>query len=182
MRWLLWCFCLLAESYETINHWPLMILHPATSTHSYSVTDCSGGWSTSDHSNLSWTNVARPWFLLRTDPASEKLESLTFLQFCSGSPVGRWWKPCSYRLAAQWRRSFCSQPLGVQLEYVGSWVFDSISASVPRPEKGVFLLISVTVIGGRSTPELCFLPGRLRWKLLSKERYGNSLSGCGSNT
>ena len=23
MRWLLWCFCLLAESYETINHWPL---------------------------------------------------------------------------------------------------------------------------------------------------------------
>ena len=21
MRWLLWCFCLLAESYETINHW-----------------------------------------------------------------------------------------------------------------------------------------------------------------
>jgi len=22
MRWLLWCFCLLAESYETINHWP----------------------------------------------------------------------------------------------------------------------------------------------------------------
>ena len=26
MRWLLWCFCLLAESYETINHWPLNIL------------------------------------------------------------------------------------------------------------------------------------------------------------
>jgi len=25
MRWLLWCFCLLAESYETINHWPLML-------------------------------------------------------------------------------------------------------------------------------------------------------------
>ena len=25
MRWLLWCFCLLAESYETINHWPLRI-------------------------------------------------------------------------------------------------------------------------------------------------------------
>jgi len=23
MRWLLWCFCLLVESYETINHWPL---------------------------------------------------------------------------------------------------------------------------------------------------------------
>jgi len=25
MRWLLWCFCLLVESYETINHWPLTI-------------------------------------------------------------------------------------------------------------------------------------------------------------
>jgi len=25
MRWLLWCFCLLAESYETINHWPLSL-------------------------------------------------------------------------------------------------------------------------------------------------------------
>ena len=25
MRWLLWCFCLLAESYETINHWPLTL-------------------------------------------------------------------------------------------------------------------------------------------------------------
>ena len=24
MRWLLWCFCLLAESYETINHYPCM--------------------------------------------------------------------------------------------------------------------------------------------------------------
>jgi len=23
MRWHLWCFCLLAKSYETINHWPL---------------------------------------------------------------------------------------------------------------------------------------------------------------
>ena len=37
------------------------------------MSDCSGDWSTSDHSNRSWTNVARPWFLLRTDPASEKL-------------------------------------------------------------------------------------------------------------
>ena len=27
------------------------------------------------------------------------------LQLCNGSPAGRWWKPCSYRLAAQWRRS-----------------------------------------------------------------------------
>jgi len=34
----------------------------------------------------------------------------------------------------------------------------------------------VTAIGGRPKPELCFLPGRLRWTLLPKERYGNSLS------
>jgi len=39
----------------------------------------------------------------------------------------------------------------------------------------------VTAIGGRPKPEMCFLPGRLRWTLLPKERYGNSLSGCGSN-
>jgi len=32
-------------------------------------------------------------------------ESLACLQSCSGSPAGRWWKPCSYRLAAQWQRS-----------------------------------------------------------------------------
>ena len=35
-------------------------------------------------------------------------ESLACLQLCSGSPVERQWKPCSYRLAAQWQRS-CSQ-------------------------------------------------------------------------
>jgi len=46
---------------------------PATSTHKHSVSDCSRDWSTSYHSNRSWTNVARPWFLLRIDPASEKL-------------------------------------------------------------------------------------------------------------
>jgi len=40
----------------------------------------------------------------------------------------------------------------------------------------------VTAIGGRSKPELCFLPGRLRWTLLPMERCGNSLSGCGSTT
>ena len=39
----------------------------------HSVSDCSGDWSTSSHSNRLWTNVARACFLLRTDPASEKL-------------------------------------------------------------------------------------------------------------
>jgi len=43
-------------------------------------------------------------------------------------------------------------------------------------------LVSVTEIGGRRMPELCFLPGRLRWTILPKERYGESLSGRGSNT
>jgi len=47
---------------------------------------------------------------------------------------------------------------------------------------GVFLLILVTAIGGRPKPELCSLPGRLRWTLLPKEHYGNSLSGRGSKT
>jgi len=37
------------------------------------VSDCSGNWSTSVHSNCSRTNVARPCFMLRTDPASERL-------------------------------------------------------------------------------------------------------------
>jgi len=40
----------------------------------------------------------------------------------------------------------------------------------------------VTAIGGRPKPELWFLPGRLRWTILLMERYGNSLSGRGSNT
>jgi len=43
--------------------------------------------------------------------------------------------------------------------------------------------ILVTVVGGRPKPETYFLPARLRWTLLlNKERYGNSLSGRGSNT
>jgi len=35
---------------------------------------------------------------------------------------------------------------------------------------------------GKPTPELCFLSGRLRWTLLPKEHYGDSLSGRGSTT
>jgi len=41
-----------------------------------------------------------------------------------------------------------------------------------------FLLILVTAISGRPKPELCFLPGWLRWTLLPKECYGDPLSGC----
>jgi len=43
------------------------------STHNHSVSDCSGDWSTSGHSNRSWTNVARSWFLFRTETASQNL-------------------------------------------------------------------------------------------------------------
>jgi len=32
-------------------------------------------------------------------------ESLACLHLCSGSPVGRWWKPCSCNLATQWSGS-----------------------------------------------------------------------------
>jgi len=40
----------------------------------------------------------------------------------------------------------------------------------------------VTAVSGRPKLEMCPLPGRLRWRLLPKERYGNSPSGRGSNT
>ena len=41
----------------------------------------------------------------------------------------------------------------------------------------LFFLFLETAVSGRPKPEICFLPGRLRWTLLPKERYGNSLSG-----
>ena len=55
-------------------------------------------------------------------------ESLAYLQLCSGSPAGRWRVPCSYRLAARWRRS-C---LRWTPQCAGSWfVFDSGDAVAP---------------------------------------------------
>ena len=44
-----------------------------------------------------------------------------------------------------------------------------------------FFLIFVTAICGKPTPEIRFSPGQLRWTLLPKERYGDSLSGPGLN-
>ena len=38
-------------SHSSGGLWTLMILYPATSTHDHSVSDFSGDWSTSDHSN-----------------------------------------------------------------------------------------------------------------------------------
>jgi len=37
-------------------------------------------------------------------------------------------------------------------------------------------------IGGRPKPEVCFCPGRLRWTLFLKNRYGHSISGRESNS
>ena len=45
-----------------------------------------------------------------------------------------------------------------------------------------FLLILVTVIGGRPNPGICFLPEWLKLRLLPNERYGESRSDCASNT
>jgi len=39
----------------------------------------------------------------------------------------------------------------------------------------VYLIFLVRAICGRPRPEICPLPGRLRWTLLPKERYGNWL-------
>ena len=58
------------------------------------------------------------------------------------------------------------------------------------PRKGIIILPSViplkmilmTAVGARPKPEVCFFPGRLRWTLLLKERYGDWLSGCGSKS
>jgi len=79
----------------------LMILYPATSTHNHSASDCSGDLLTSDHSNRSWTNVARQWFLLRTDPGCEKL-GITSL-----SAVVQW-VSCRTMMKALFLQASCS--------------------------------------------------------------------------
>jgi len=48
--------------------------------------------------------------------------------------------------------------------------------------KNVFLIILATAGSGMPTPDICFLPGPLRWTLLPKHRYSDSLSDRGSNT
>ena len=114
-----------------------MILYPATSTHNHSVSDSSGDWSTSDHSNRSWTNVARPLFLLRTDPASEKL-GITSL-----SAVVQW-VSCRTMMKALFLYASCSMTeiLFTVSPSVFSWSMLGRGCSaeflLPRPEKGVF--------------------------------------------
>jgi len=52
--------------------WMLTILYPSTSMHSHSIVDLSGDWSTRVQLSLLWTNVARPCFLLKVEPARVK--------------------------------------------------------------------------------------------------------------
>ena len=115
-----------------------MILYPLTSTHNHTVSDCSGDWSTSDHSNRSWTNVARQCFLLRIDPASEKLV-ITNL-----SAVVQW-VSCRTIMKALYLQA--SYPVTEVLSAVNpsafSWSILSRGSSsaallLLRPEKGVF--------------------------------------------
>jgi len=42
--------------------------------------------------------------------------------------------------------------------------------------------IYLTTIDGRPKPDYCFLSGRLRWTLLPKKRYGDSLSESNTPT
>ena len=59
-------------------------------------------------------------------------------------------KPCTYRLTAQWQRYFCSEPLGVQLEYIGSWILGSISGALPWKRH---FMTSVATLSWRKNPE-----------------------------
>jgi len=45
----------------------------------------------------------------------------------------------------------------------------------------MFFIIFMTAIYSKPTPEIRFLPGKLRGTLLPKERYGDSLRGTGLN-
>jgi len=76
--------------------------------------------------------VARPLFLLRTDPASETMGITSF------SGVVQWVScrdddECLVLIGnlLNDRDLVSSDPVGVQLEYVGSWVVGSISDAAP---------------------------------------------------
>jgi len=42
-------------------------------------------------------------------------------------------------------------------------------------------IVMATAISGMPMPEICFLPGQFRRKILPKEHHSDSLSGRGSN-
>ena len=56
------------------------ILYPSTSTHHHSVSDLSRDCFKDVYFSRSWTNVARPCFLLKESPASAKLKSVNFFE------------------------------------------------------------------------------------------------------
>ena len=64
----------------------MTILYPSTSMHNHSVFDVGGDWSKRVHFSRSWTNVARPCFLLRRTQLVVSPVELTSVQTCSGSP------------------------------------------------------------------------------------------------
>ena len=51
--------------------------------------------------------------------------------------------------------------------------------SMRRAKKWFFIILATAASG---MPEICFLPGQLRWTILPKERYGDSLSAGESDT
>ena len=107
--------------------------------------------------------------VLRTDPASEKLGiTIACLQLCSGSHVGRWWKPCSYRLKLLNDEDLvCSEHLGVQLENAGSWVIKSVFWPSPRwthPARVAVVALEATDVVRISRKAAT---GRATWRHLS---------------
>ena len=107
------------------------------STHNHSVSDWSGDWSTSDHSNRSWTNVARPWFLLKIDPPSEKFGITSLSAIVE-------WVSCRTKMKALFLSASCSMTeiLFSVSPSVFSWSMlgrgsSSAAFLLPSREKGV---------------------------------------------
>ena len=113
-----------------------------------------------------WRPHVRTWDLfgvdLRTDESTRDI-------------AGTFRHPPEIRHPGHWAPL---DPLAMPLKRCSLYRY--LGSILPGPHDS--FLIFVTAIGGRLKPEVCFLPGRLRWTLLPKERYGNSLSGCGSTT
>jgi len=103
MRWLLWCFCLLAESYETINHYlPLPSSMPCTYPYGdrkwnpCSQSNIRRNWHTMAHSTSNeWMNVfcsvgrkkficiaSRPWLAVAATSVFQPRIALTEVVLC----------------------------------------------------------------------------------------------------
>jgi len=90
-------------------------------------------------------------------------KSLACLQLCSGPPVGRWWKPCSYRLAAQWRRSCCQW--APQCSAGVRWVVGHLrQRSAARPWEGRVMIHSMPNTHSAGSNG-CYRSDRFSWHL-----------------